>query len=223
MISRSNQYELLMLQSSQSLALQNKKEVLTATPSGCSVSDVIKLLKSNKAIKHQIQQITFNINAYNNRQTVAGNPGFVSMQRNDGDQGRKGGYRLSNNLKISEISTSYYGSNDPNSYSLYCINIRALNQLTYPELAVRKLSKFDDLYQIEDGNRQILKALWLRHADMSFRMNIPINVSTLPQFKYVYCSPLQINQIVQALALEEVSFPQEPFVKYLQSLVKNQI
>lgn len=153
-ISRSNHYELLMLQS-QSLALQHKKEVVTPTPSGCSVSDVIKLLKNNKGVKQQIQQISFNINAYNNRQTVAGNPSFVAMQRNDGDQGRKAGYRLSNNLKMSDVSmsNSYFASHDQNSYNLYCINIRALNRLTYPELAVRKLSKFDDLFQIEEGNR----------------------------------------------------------------------
>lgn len=64
-ISRSNQYEMLEYQQIQDDKV--KEITMSSNPIGCSVSDVIKLFKSNKAIKEQLQQINFNINSYNNR------------------------------------------------------------------------------------------------------------------------------------------------------------
>jgi|DEB0MinimDraft_12_1074336.scaffolds.fasta_scaffold168867_1 hypothetical protein len=148
-----------------------------------------------------------------------GNLGYRSSTTTNDSAGRTS--ITSGRMSLTGDSSTSFGSSasEEVQYHLYCINIRALNRMTYPALAIRQLSNLDNLLWVEESNRKLQEEMWRKYAEASHRTNKPVDLSKVPQFKYVYCSQSMIRQIQNAFLNNEISFPQDTFMIYLKNLV----
>ena len=86
-------------------------------------------------------------------------------------------------------------------------------------MAIRKLQNQDNLLAIENDNRILQEFIWSKYIEADVRIDKNIIIQNIPEFKFVYCTQSMIKQIHNAFVNDEVTFPQEPFIKYLQNLV----
>lgn len=65
---------------------------------------------------------------------------------------------------------------------------------------------------LEKQNTALQEHLWKKCEKRGIK---GIDAYSIPEFKYIYCSPAMIKQIENAFAFDEVSFPTDNFAKYL--------
>jgi len=199
LISKNNSFEIQVSQGFHQNTAQTKEQ-WSQSANAARVGDIVQLLEANPMVSENAMKINFEVIAHNNRLQM-GRMGFNYSEQPS--QAKKKNPAPQSSL-VAKMSTSFF--KDDTQYRLYCINIRGRCLNREPSLSIRKLDNQENLFQIEQQNRNHEDLVWTRaeltkqqpnlsNQQRLLYLNLFFQDSPLPEYKYVYCSQNMIALI----------------------------